>query len=99
MVYVDSAFIPFRRMLMCHMIADTLPELHAMAQRIGMKLEWFQVNASFPHYDVAKGRRAKAIEYGAIVLPRAEYVAKVQALRADRRFVDEWARAKQLLHQ
>lgn len=96
-VYVDSAFIPFRRMLMCHMIADSLPELHAMANCIGMRMEWFQLNASFPHYDVAKGRRAHAIRLGAIVLPRKEYVAKVAELRANKGFMDEWAAARRLL--
>ena len=40
-VYVDSANIPYRNMVMCHLIADTLPELHEMAFKIGMKREWF----------------------------------------------------------
>lgn len=30
-VYIDKANLPFRKMIMCHMIADNLEELHQMA--------------------------------------------------------------------
>jgi len=49
----------------CHMWADTLEELHAMARRIGMKRAWFQDHASLPHYDLTPSRRAKAVSSGA----------------------------------
>lgn len=93
MVYVDSAFIPFRRMKMCHMIADTLEELHGMAEAVGMRREWFQVNASFPHYDIAKSRRKRAIELGAVVLERRAYFGVVDKLRASPAFMAEWEQA------
>lgn len=71
-VYVDDYRGKFGRMTMCHMMADTLTELHAMAQRIGMKREWFQDNGhGAPHYDVCLSRRKWAIELGAIELPIA----------------------------
>lgn len=36
-VYVDNALIPYGRMQMSHMIADTEEELHQMADDIGVK--------------------------------------------------------------
>ena len=55
-------------MLMCHMVADTLEELHVMANEIGMKRAAFQdaPKASHPHYDVSQERRALALELGAV---------------------------------
>ena len=44
-VYVDSYFAEFGRMQMSHMIADTLPELHEMADKIGVARRWFQGRA------------------------------------------------------
>lgn len=64
MVYVDDAKIPFYRMKMCHMLADTLEELHSMADKIGVDRKWFQGD-DIPHYDVALNKRAMAIENGA----------------------------------
>jgi hypothetical protein len=48
-VYVDDMraeffppHAPGRRFIMCHMIADTEEELHAMAARIGVACKWHQ---------------------------------------------------------
>lgn len=70
-VYVDDPIWPFRDMMMCHMVADTLDELHAMAADIGMRREWFQdaPKASHPHYDLNEQRRALALERGAVYVP------------------------------
>lgn len=88
-VYVDGAQNNFRRMIMCHMFADTIAELHAMADQIGMRREWFQL-FSFPHYDLAKGRRAVAVKYGAIEVSRREGYEIRKRLRADLNFIEEW---------
>lgn len=64
-VYVDNAFIPFGRMLMSHLEADNLNELHEFAEKLELKRSWFQ-DKSIPHYDVSKSIRKKAIELGAV---------------------------------
>lgn len=80
-VYVDNVRIPFRGMRMSHMIADSLDELHAMADAIGMKREWFQ-ETSFPHYDVSDERRALALKLGAVAVERRELVLAMRRYRA-----------------
>ena len=70
-VYVDNAMIPYGRMLMCHMIADTDGELRAMALRIGVAQRWHQGD----HFDICKSRRALAIKYGAKEVTQREIIA------------------------
>lgn len=67
-VYVDDMYAKFGRMKMCHMLADTDEELHAMADRIGIARKWFQCppKASAPHYDVCTAMREKAVAAGAV---------------------------------
>lgn len=72
-VYVDSEFIQYGRMKMCHMLADTDEELHAMASAIGVARKWHQKpNTYKSHYDVCKSAREKAIALGAVVIDRKE---------------------------
>jgi len=67
-VYVDDVRLPFWRMVMCDMWADTDDELHAMADRIGVARRWFQQppKASWKHYDIALSKKALALASGAI---------------------------------
>ena len=58
-------------MIMCHMFADSLAELHTMARAIGMDPDWFQP-LSFPHYDVSLSRRARAVNLGAVEVDRRQ---------------------------
>lgn len=55
----------------CHMWTDdpTLEELHQMARRIGLRVEWFQPKRGFPHYDLVPPRRAEALMCGAEFMP------------------------------
>jgi hypothetical protein len=65
-VYVDDMRAAYGRMKMCHMLADTDDELHAMADRIGVARKWHQDTISGSHYDIALSKRALAIRFGAI---------------------------------
>lgn len=69
-VYLDDARLGFRRMTMSHLMADTLEELHAFADRLGLKREWFQGD----HYDLAESKRAKALKLGAIAVTQRQMV-------------------------
>ncbi len=66
--YVDDMRASFGRMILCHMIADTEDELHAIADRIGVARKWYQGN----HYDIALSKRALAVKAGAIEITRRE---------------------------
>lgn len=67
-VYVDDMRAKFGRMVMCHMLADTDDELHAMADRIGVARKWWQSPhvSSGSHYDIALSKRAQAVAAGAV---------------------------------
>jgi uncharacterized protein DUF4031 len=67
----------------CHLFADTLEELHAFAETIGMKRAWFQ-NGSAPHYDLTPGRREAAVKAGAVELTRATFREVYRRARASR---------------
>lgn len=79
-VYVDQPIYPFGRMMMCHLWADSLDELLAMVDRIGVERKWIQGHptlsfgrhreASWVHFDIAKGKRVLAIQAGAIETDR-----------------------------
>lgn len=77
MIYVDDMKAHFRGMVMCHMAADTLEELHAMADAIGVARRWFQDKPRFPHYDICLSKRALAVKNGAIEVTTRQLVCHV----------------------
>ncbi|WP_297813712.1 DUF4031 domain-containing protein [uncultured Methylophaga sp.] len=80
-VYVDASIYQYRRMVMCHMLADTEDELHAMADKIGIQRKWFQAKASTPHYDICKAKRDLAVQHGAVEVDRRQLVTIIRRLR------------------
>jgi hypothetical protein len=72
-VYVDEAVWPYGRMMMCHMLADRVEDLHAMADKIGVARRWFQ-NKRYPHYDICKSKRSLAVQFGAVEIGRQQFV-------------------------
>jgi len=67
-------------MLMSHMAADTLEELHQMAQSVGVAKRHFQNKEGKPHYDICKQNKLKAIELGAIEVNDRQIIELYRAL-------------------
>jgi len=84
-VYVDAARWRWLGLNWCHLLADSLDELHDFAQRIGQPRYSFQSPpwVSFPHYDLAPHRRRRALKLGAIETDRRTIVIKARGLRAE----------------
>lgn len=81
-VYVDNMRAQFGRMVMCHMLADTTPELLAMADRIGVARKWLQYPGTpKEHFDIALSMRAKAVAAGAVEIDIRETPAIVRRKR------------------
>jgi len=80
-VYVDKPIYKYRRMIMCHMLADTIDELHNMADKIGINRKWFQSQASSPHYDICKTKREQAVKFGAIEVDRRSLIKIIRWYR------------------
>lgn len=103
-VYVDDMKAKFGRMVMCHMIADTDDELHAMAAKIGVARKWHQNKASGSHYDIALSKRSEAVAAGAVEITLRQASAMCRVRRstgafpspedAVRALVDLWERER-----
>jgi hypothetical protein len=87
MVYIDNFNGPFRRMLMCHMIADTTEELMMMADKIGVGRKWIQYpGTANEHFDVCLSAKKKAITFGAIEINMRDYARMVNERQAIGKF-------------
>ena len=64
-----------------HLIADSLPELHAMAERIELPRSMFVSHAIVPHYTLLALTRPAAIAAGAIALEKPEWNRQLQRAR------------------
>lgn len=76
-VYVDDMRARYGRLILCHMLADSDEELHAMADRIGVARKWHQAppKASSSHYDIALTKRALAVAAGAVEISMRQAAA------------------------
>ncbi len=82
-VYVDNVRVKWAGSEWCHLVADTLDELHSFASRIGIRREWFQSSASYPHYDIKLAVRAKAIHLGAVPGTRRQIIDCAKSLKME----------------
>jgi hypothetical protein len=86
-VYVDDGFVEGDWGFWSgggHMQADTLEELHAMAERLGMRRAWFQSKPDKPwhdHYDLTRERREQAIALGALAVGWREAARRNRRVR------------------
>ncbi|WP_307866925.1 DUF4031 domain-containing protein [Variovorax sp. E3] len=80
-VYVDDEQVPWRGKLWCHLVADTLGELHGFARRLGLREAWFQSQSTYPHYDVTVSIRARALSMGAMPGDRRTMITCAKVLR------------------
>jgi len=81
-VYVDDMKANYGRMQMCHMLADTDEELHAMADVIGVARRWHQkANTPQSHYDICLSKRRLAVQAGAVEVTMRDIGLLVQKKR------------------
>ncbi|NEV79292.1 DUF4031 domain-containing protein [Rhodopseudomonas sp. BR0C11] len=95
-VYVDNVRHRYGRMVMCHMWADSIDELMAMVDRIGVQRKWLQVppQASWMHFDISLAKKAEAIKAGAVLTDRYGPLEHVARLKGDQAMLDRIAAAR-----
>lgn len=81
MIYVGKREYKYGRMYMSYMIADSLEELHRMADSLEVDRKHFQDKEGKPHYDICRENKRKAIELGAKLIDDREIVKKLNKFR------------------
>lgn len=82
-VYVDDSRLLWRGRSWCHLVADSVSELHAFAAQLGLRREWFQYRSMYPHYDVTVSVQRRALALGAQVGDKKTIVACAKRLRVE----------------
>jgi len=82
-IYVDNVRIPHRGKLWCHMVADTLEELHNFARKLNIPRQGFHVEASYPHYDITVELREEALLLGAMMGNRKQIIRCAKQLKLE----------------
>ncbi len=80
-VFVDHSCLAWRGKSWCHMVADSVTELHDFAEQLGLKRAWFQDRTLYPHYDVTVSIRRKALALGALPGDKETIVSRAKSLR------------------
>lgn len=86
-VYVDKPEWEWRGKLWCHLLADSLDELHSFAKQLGMRRAWFQEpghkNIRYPHYDLTASKHELALRLGAQLADRKTIIERARTLREE----------------
>ena len=83
MLYVDHVRIPFGRMLMNHLMADTPEELRETAARLGLSAYIQHSGTEKEHLDVSESKRREALAMGARPITGRDLVNLVRARRGE----------------
>lgn len=97
-VFVDNERITWRGQLWCHLVADSLDELHAFAGALGLKRSWFQERAAYPHYDVTTEVRDRALRLGALQGRKAQIIASARLLHSELRGLQSMSPCQDQVH-
>lgn len=86
-VYVDELMVCLRNRnwpysQACHLVADSVEELHFFAGRMRLKPSWFQSKSDLPHYDLTYGMRVRAVAFGAIEVDRKKILELMKKNRS-----------------
>lgn len=81
-MYVDNAFVERRGRYWCHLIADSVEELHEFATSFGLSKHAFHRGARIPHYDITAPQRQQVLARGvrAVTVRQGIVIARGQAL-------------------
>lgn len=81
-VYIDRMEVPFGRMIMSHMVADTSDELHRMADVLGIDRKHCQCEGTWKeHYDICQSKKRIALNFGAIEVSTRTLLSKMKGRR------------------
>ena len=81
-VYVDHARIPFRNMLMNHLMAGTPEELREIAARLGLSAYSQHPDTPKEHLDVSESKRREALRLGTREMTSRQMVEIVRRRQA-----------------
>ncbi|MFA7454891.1 MAG: DUF4031 domain-containing protein [Desulfobulbaceae bacterium] len=62
----------------CHLLADSVEDLHRFAAKLGLRRSWFQDHSILPHYDLTVGMRQRAIMQGAREIDSRELAKRIR---------------------
>jgi Protein of unknown function (DUF4031) len=82
-VYVDNSCLSWRGKSWCHLVADSITELHQFAELLGLKREWFQDQTQYPHYDVTVAVKVRALRIGALVGDKRTIISCAKRLKIE----------------
>lgn len=83
-VYIDKMNAKYKRMIMCHMFADSEDELKEMARKIGVDTKWIQYPGSYRvHFDICLAMKEKALSLGAVEITHIQLRALLKKKKRD----------------